>query len=322
MDCYYNFYNLEHYLSERGIKYSASYLRWVKDIINTAVTMFTYPNAGKYGLTSEIIEKSLMFNNFLCGYKDSSVGFVICRWRSNSVYDLYFKPKTVNLLSISGKTIKKNVPYSDIVLLRDNPMDIIPFITLNDWIDKIMDKEKTLESVFDWISLPVILTGSKQQVTELKQIIKKSKIRDPFAVADVGFSKNLEMYDIKLPATITDIYDTVKRYRAMAVQSIGIYQSDEKRERMIAGEVEAANDYVDFIYNGKCQERKRFVEECREKFDVDLGFNESYVTNLLDNIAADKKRALANDAGKIKIAKIEAQSALQVAQEGDNNVVS
>lgn len=322
MDCYYNFYNLEHYLSERGIRYSASYLRWVKDIINTKVTMFEYPNAPKYKLSSEIIEKGLMFNNFLCGYKNDAVGFVICRWRANSEFDLYFKPVTVNLLSLSGKTIATNVPYHDIVLLRDNPMDIIPFITLNDWIEKIIDKEKTLESVFDWISLPVIISGSKQQVTELKRLIKKSKVRDPFAIADQGFSKSLETFDIKLPAPIADIYDTLKRYRAMAVQSIGIYQSDEKRERMISGEVEAANDYVDFIYNGCCQERKRFVRECLEKYDVDLGFKESYVTNLLDNIAADKKRAMANDAGKIEIAKIEAKSALEVAKKGGNDVVS
>ena len=54
------------------------------------------------GLTSQIIEQSLMFNNFLCFYNSNEFGLVLCRYKFGGEYDLYWKPKTVDLLTISG----------------------------------------------------------------------------------------------------------------------------------------------------------------------------------------------------------------------------
>lgn len=79
MNCY-NYYNLEDYLKKNLVDCSDEYLRWIKDIINTKVSMFDYENLPE-GLTSEILETALMFNNFLCLYRSEALGIVLCRYR-------------------------------------------------------------------------------------------------------------------------------------------------------------------------------------------------------------------------------------------------
>lgn len=313
-EIFYNYNNLESYMNKMQLCYDGTWLRWVKEIINTKITMFSYDNLPEKDLTSEIMERALMFNNFLCGYYDDTLGFVICRWRCGSVYNLYWRPERVDLYSLTGKTIKLGVPYSDIILFRDNPMDIIPFLTLNSWIEKIIDKEKTLDSVFNWLSLPLILTGDKEQVNSLKQIMKKSIARDPFIAAGKGYKDHVEQFDIKLPAELEQIYNIMKKYKGMAMASIGIYEVDEKRERIVTAEIQSQNDFVDMVYMGMYNERKRFVDEVNKRYGYNIVLRESYEENRQANVEAQRDMAQAEKTPDIQIAKIEADAEIKAAQ--------
>lgn len=315
---YYDWNNLEHYLSKKGIAYDISWYRWVKDIINTKITMFSYENVEKYGLTSEIIEKALMFNNFLCYADVPGIGFGMYRWRRGSEFNMYWKPVTVELLTFSGRTVATDFPYENIVLCRDNPMDIIPFITLNSYIEEILEKEKTLDNIFTWLSLPVMLSGDKEQVAAFKQIANKAKMRDPFAFTGKKFSEHLETFDIKLPVELIEVYDIMKKYKGMALASMGIYEVDEKRERIVTSEIQAQNDYVDFVYTGMYNERKRAIEECNRKFGTQIRLLESYVENQKDTIELQRKMSLANKAGDMVVQEIENEGKVEVAKEGGN----
>lgn len=310
-DNYYNYNNLENYLSKMGICYEGRYLRWVKDIINTCIIMFRYDGTpGK--LTSEIMERALMFNNFLCGWRSPAGEFYICRYRFGSVFDEYWKPVFVDLMTLSGKPLAYHIKYEDVVPFRDNPMDIIPFLTLNSYIEAIISKEKTLDSIFDWISLPAVFAGDATQAQTLKTMIKKSTNREPFVVASKNFKDHLEQFDLRLPVELEDVYDIMKKYRAMAMASMGIYQVDEKRERIVTSEIQAQNDYVDFVYTGKLNERKRFVEECNRKFGLNMKLIEVYVENQDDNIEINRRMSEASKAGDILVQQEENKGKVEV----------
>lgn len=319
-DNYYNYNNLETYVNKLGLYYDGRWLRWVKDIINTKIIMFRYDNLpGK--LTSEIMEKALMFNNFLCGWVSGAGEFYICRYRFGSVFDEYWKPVFVDLLTLSGKPLAYHVPYSEIVLFRDNPMDIIPFLTLNSYIENIISKEKTLDSIFDWLSLPAVFAGDATQAQTLKTMIKKATDREPFVVASKNFKDHLEQFDLRLPVELEQVYDIMKKYRAMAMASMGIYQVDEKRERIVTSEIQAQNDYVDFVYTGMYNERRRFVEEVNEKFGLNIELIEVYVENQDDNIDIQKRASEASKAGDVLVQKEENKGKVEVEklkEEGNN----
>lgn len=281
MDNFYNYYNLEDYLRKNLIDPNEAYLRWVKDIINTKVSMFEYKNLPD-GLTSEIIENALMFNNFLCFYHSESLGLILCRYRTGSEFDLYWKPTYVQLMTLSGKTIANHVPYKDIIPFRDNRMDIIPFITLNGYIQKIIEQEKTLNILVKLVRFPTILTGSKEQIQMLRNLLKKNADCDGFTIADKGFKDHMEQFPINLPCKLIEAYELMDKYKEMALGSIGIYSVDEKRERIVTEEVKATNDFVDFIYNGMVQERENAIKKANEKWGYNIIIEESYVENVKD----------------------------------------
>lgn len=299
-DTIYNYNNLEQYMNQMGLVYDETYMRWVKDIINTKISMFGYDGLPTE-LTSEIMERTLMFNNFLCFADIPGQGVMLCRWRTDNIWNYYMKPITVNLMALNGKFLKENVPYDDIVLVRDNSMDIIPFLTLNGWINKIIEKEKTLDSIFNWISLPTIISGDKEQVSSLKALMKKASKREPFIVAAKNYKDHIEQFDLRLPVQLGEVYDILKKYRGLALASMGIYEVDEKRERIVTAEIKASNDYVDFVYQGMYNERKRFVEECNRKFGTNIKLRETYVENQEDDLEMTAKASVAEAQGDLLI---------------------
>ena len=74
-----------------------------------------------------------------------------------------------------------------------------------------------------------------------------------------------------------DIYDLYVKYKNMCLASMGIYSSDQKHERMIVSEAVQQNDYVDFTYNEKKQERLLFIKQLNEKYGTNIELEESYI---------------------------------------------
>ena len=310
---FYNYNNLEAYLNKMQLCYDGQWLRWVKDIINTKITMFKYENLPGT-LTSEIVERALMFNNFLCLWKRPDGEIVMCRWRAGSTYDLYWKPLYVDLLAMNGKPLAYHVPYADIILLRDNPMDIIPFLTLNSYIENIINKENTLNSIFDWISLPVVFAGDPSQAQSLKKVMQKTTKREPFIIAAKNFKDKLEQFSLTLPVKLEEVYNIIKKYKGMAMASMGIYEVDEKRERIVTAEIQSQNDYVDFVYTGMLNERKNSWEEANNRWSTGVILRETYVENQNDNVTMARRMALANDAAKMQVAEINKSADTEVAK--------
>lgn len=287
----YNFYNLQEYCNKLGINYDATYFKWLKDIINTKVSMFKYeglPNK----LTSQILETSLLFRNYLCFYYDKRLDeVVLCCYKFGGDYDLYYKPVSVDLLTISGRPLAYGVPYDDIILVRDNDMDIIPFLTLNAWIDKVIDAERTLNILIRLVRFPTVISGSKEQATMLKQLLKKNLNYEGFVIGDKQLGEALVQNDIKLPVTLEEMYSIMEKYRNLALCSMGIYGVDNKRERLVQNEITSNNDYVDFVYQGMLNQRKEFIKKANEKWGLNIKLIESYDENRKAEIKLEAEEA-------------------------------
>lgn len=298
--CYYNFMNLNEYFNMCKVKgscYSGEYLKWFKNIASTKISMFSYENLPR-GLTTNIIEMSLFFNNNLCLYKSPTLGLVLCKYMTGGEYDIYRKPIKVNLIALNGKPIAYNIPYEDIVLVRDNSFDIPPFLTANARLDKIMEQEKTLTQIIQLCRLPTILSADKSQTAVMKQVLRKIGNFEPFAIANKGFKDHIEQFDIKLTCDPMTIYELMDKYKDLTNASIGVYSTDEKRERIVTAEIQANNDEVDFIYNDSYEQRLRFVNECNKKFGTKITLKESYVNNREDEIKLMKEQVTAEENAK------------------------
>lgn len=265
----YDYYNLSSWLKQRNIT-TPFHFRYLHDIINTKVAMFDYEGLPN-NLTSEILETALCFNCKLCFYNSPTYGLILCRYLPLGDYDIYWKPTKVQILALNGITIAESVPYEDIVLVRDNRMDIIPFIYINEYVEKLIECEDTLMKNVKLLQLPAVFTGNKNLITTFNQLIKKTLEIDPFTVADKTVVENFKQFDIKLGATLEEQLSLYKNYKNMCLESIGIYGVEtQKRERLLVREIQSQTEYIDFMYQQLINERQRFIKECNSKFKTNF----------------------------------------------------
>lgn len=274
----YDFFNLNQALKKNILegKYPLS-LRYLKDFLNTKVSIFEYEGLPE-PLTSQIVENMLLFNNRLCWYQDKILGTFLCRYVPDSDYDIYMKPKTVSLLGLNGVTIKTKVPYKDIVLCLDNTMDIIPFITILEYIYKMQEIENTLSIQIDWLKLPAVWSvPNKDCLSTIKRIIKKSENFEPFAVVDESVGSKFNQFDLKLPVEPESLIEIFKNYKNWCTESFGISgNASQKKERLLVGEVASQSDYSDTIYDDMKRNREIWIENVNKMFGTNIKLVERY----------------------------------------------
>ena len=293
---YYDFMNLNHAVSKALVNGKLPYeIHYIKDIMSTKISMFKYKNIERIpNLTSQILEMALMFNFNLCFYNSPALGWVLCRYVVGSTFNEYWRPKYVNLIAFNGASIAENVEYKDIVLVRDNAMDIIPFICINEYICKIHRVEETIFKTLSIASLPIALVANKKMAKQLQEVAKQLGNSNPFITGDDTLLDVVKGFNIDVPVSPLDIYELKQKYRNECLSSLGIYSVEEKRERIVTQELVNQNDYTDFVYQDAKMERTRFVEEMNKRDpSLELELIETYEVNVKENIEDDAEKAKA-----------------------------
>ena len=298
---YYDFMNMNSALSKELIKNGfISSLHYVKDFASLNVSSFKYKNIEKIpDLTSEILECAIMFNYCLCFYKSSSFGWVLCRYIYSGEYNMYVRPNYVDLVALNGKSIATKVPYEDIILVKDNSMDVIPFVCIMEYVQKIDMIDTYTLRMCNVASLPITITGNKRATNNANQIAKKLFGRDAFVIGDDTITDSVKSFNIDLPVNPLDLYELKTKYRNELLASIGIYSVEEKKERKIVSEVASQNNYVDGIYQDKLSQRLRMIEELNAKDpSLQIELIESRQEIIDTSIENDAARAEATEVGK------------------------
>ena len=291
---YYNFMNLQSYLDQCKIKGLVGNFRYLKDYINTSISMFKYKNLPE-GLTSRIIETALCFNNFLCFYKNTLYpNGLVCRYLPKGEYDEYWRPTKVDIVTLTGKPVAYNVDYNNIVVMMDNSMNIIPFVTITEYIEKIAFSETTLIKNLKQARIPAFFSGTKEQVASFNKIIEKTEGEDAFAIADPKATDAMSQYDIKFGIQPKDTLEIMKNYMNWTIQSFGMYAgSSQKAERMLVSEVQSQTDLADTIYQDRKDCRVEMLEGINKKFGYNIELVESYTEYMKDHIKLSQGYAIA-----------------------------
>lgn len=258
-------------------------VRYLKDILSTKISMFRYKGIEKIkGLTSEILETALVFNWFLCFY-DSGAGFGLFRFVPSSMFSKYMKPITVNIIAFNGESIATDVPYEDIIPVRDNSCGIAPFIPMVEYIRQIQRIDDTIFKILNTLSLPIVIAGSKKLTNQLRETAKKLGSSDPYIVGDDQLVDSVKAFNIDMPINPADVYLLKTKYKNELLTSIGIYSVEEKRERKIVSEVASQNDFTDHIYMDMLSQRREFISQL-DKHGIHVELVESYKETVKETV--------------------------------------
>ena len=265
------------------------FFRYMKDIVNTKISQFHYENLDIPHLTSVILEEALMFKSRLCFAQPPGYTWMLCTYNPLNEYNLYHRPTHVELLTFNGDSLG-TVPYEDIILVRDNAMDIPPILVIKEYVDKIVDLENKMDKIVTLSTLPIALVGDKKIANQLREAARKMGSPDPFIVGDDKIISAVQGFNIDLPVKPAEVYAIRKKYINECMASIGVYAVEAKKERLVVSEIQSQNDYTDFIYQGLINERNRWVDELNKRRGSKTKLVESYDQNqeALREEAADR----------------------------------
>lgn len=278
---YYYLNNPDNYVNQAMLKIGMNFrgfFRYMKDIVNTKISMFQYEGELPTGLTSTIIEEALMFKCRLCLADVAPFGWTLCSYEPINEYNIYHRPTTVKLTTFSGIDLG-TVPYDDIILVRDNSMDIPPILVIKEYVDKIVDIEGKMDKMLTISCLPVGIVGNKKLANQFKQTAQALGTSNPFIAGDDSLMTSLQTFGIDVPIKPAEVYAIRKKYINECMASLGIYAVEAKKERLVVSEIQSQNDYTDFIYVGMTNERNRWIGEYVERSGKSLRLVESYDTN-------------------------------------------
>lgn len=246
------------------------HFRDLKNYIDTKVSMFSYEGLEE-DLPPRVVRMALTFSNCLCFYNSSTYGIIFCRYIVKNVYTKYLLPQFVDLMMLNGKMIATNVPYKDIVVVRDNTLDIPPILWLNEYFNLQHNVENTLNKNLDLLKLPAVFTGNEKSVSTFKKLINDAMSFKPFAVADVNASESFKQFNIDMPAKLDEYVSIYKNYKNLALESIGISGTEtQKKERLLVGEVESQGEYVNIIYSNFKRTQLDWIDEYNKKFNKNV----------------------------------------------------
>lgn len=293
---YYDLLNLNHYVNKEMLENKLIDFRFFKDIIDVKTSMFNYENIEDI-IEPDMMEPIICFNNCLCLYKSLSLGVVLCKYVANTL-DHNNLPLTYDLYSISGTLLGENVNKKDIVKVKDNKLDIPPFITLMAWIEHITKVETTLDANLTVARLPATFVGDKKLITSFNQLIKKAINGEPFAVGTSDLKGKFEQFNIDLPIDPEKLIELYKNYFNFTLQSMGIAGTNtQKRERLLVGEVQSQNEYTDFIYEELLYNRTKWVNEANKKFGTNIKLIETkrtFTRRKIDELAEQQRLSMGN----------------------------
>ena len=152
------------------------------------------------------------------------------------------------------------------------------------YLDKIIEIEKTIDINVRISRFPLILKGTKQETTQLKQLIKKMYNCDGIVIGSADLTGRLESNDIHLPISIDSLYQLMLNYKNMTLASMGIYSQQVKKERLLLEEIGTNNDYVDFVYTEMREERQQWVDKINAKWGLNIKLIETYDINIEEDI--------------------------------------
>lgn len=274
----------------------------IKNLICTTISMARYEDIDQTicpGLTSDIIESALMFKNNLCFVKISTLGWYLCTYIEQGDENPYNHSDKVNINTLNGKSIGE-YSYKDIIIIKDNALDIPTFLTLMEYIQKIQYIEQVENKVLNNTTLPLLLVGNKKQANGLKQIASQLGVPSPYIIGDDTVLDQVRSFDIDVPISPLDIYDLRRKWLNEALSSIGIYSVEEKRERIVTQELVNQNDYTDFVYSARMNYRRNAIQELNKRAGTSIKFVEMYDINYYDSVKdeAFKEKELAKGEAK------------------------
>lgn len=266
-------------------------------LYNKAITMFEWIN-----LPPEIdyryLEKTLIEQGKVCFFKDKIMGvdkYIALQVAVGGKLNIYNLPTEYTAFSSNGYHHRCNINDSVIIYHNMAHTNIMPILWYH--ARNIANIERTIEVNLNQIKRPYVFLVPESKVTSIKALFNDIKENKDLIVG----SDDLTIDSMSINSTITpnntiDLYTLKKKYYNEALTELGISNfSDDKKERLLAGEITSNEEDVYLNRMSMLEARKQACKQINEMFGLNVDVKFKYDEKIEFEVPDDESEVTENE---------------------------
>lgn len=270
------------------------------DMVNMGLRVYEWEGLPQ-GIDKRTIERILFFRGKAVFFKHPTLGYFCLPFVYKEQINANGFMTKVDPISVATNSATAsdfaNLDLEDgvnCVIIRDNELEVPPIMYARLYGEMLNTLYDDREINNMWLRIPMIFgigdgtdlkgkgTDTAQQAKNalvLKDImLGQGQLKLPY-ITDVF--KNLQAINVKQPYIGAEIYEQIKTVKNDWHEFLGIYQENDKKERVITGEQEANCEAIDLHLDKRKVSRDWAIAKIKELFpDVSLSLKVNKATYL------------------------------------------
>lgn len=220
------------------------------------------------------IEKYLFTSGKCIFYKDPTMGFMVAGLAQQGSVNCYGDPTSVwpvaeNYVYNGDKLVNGENCY----VIRNNDLMLPNFPIIRHYAYKLCNIDRAIDTNVEAVKTPIIVRCSEKQKLSLKNAINQRKDNEP-VIWSSDLSDINEMVDT-LTTNAPIVFPQLQTQKHMILNEVftdlGINNANmDKRERMVANEVEANNEQVKACEDVMLKSRQQACKEINRIFGTNI----------------------------------------------------
>ena len=281
--CKLDAYQLLSYKSVAQISNNITFSYYYYKLMLVACNLFEWESLPN-NMESRWIENYLFSDGQCIFFKDPTLGFMVAGVAQDGGLNCYNDPTTMS--PVATNYVYEGEPLTngeDCYLIRNNILRLPEFAVIRYYAYKLCNLDRAIDVNIESNKTPTIIKCTDKQRLSLKQAISQRKDNEPVIWTDSNteLSNMIEALDLHPTQIFKDLQVQKHMILNEFFTDIGINNANmDKRERMVANEVEANNEQVKACEDVLLRSR----EEACKQINRIFGLNISVKRRELDKI--------------------------------------
>lgn len=233
-----------------------------------SLNMFKYKGLPE-SIDTFYLEYVLQTRGYIGFYDDERLGLICSEITLGGKLNHYQDPTEYYTVS-SSSLVKKNLSNEECVIMKNSPLYVGIFPYLNFFAKKLALTSRTMDQNLTMQWTPYIITGDKRMLQQFKVFMKKILQGVQTIFTSKGFrTEDVNVLQTNAPFIADELHGMKQAILRECMTLLGIENANmDKKERLVADEVNANNQQVIASRNIWLSERKKAIEKLNNKFNL------------------------------------------------------
>jgi len=225
-------------------------------------------------MESRWIENYLFRDGQCVFFKDNNLGFMVAGVALNGSVNCYDDPTTVTPVATNYIYEGKSplMCGDDCYIIRNNDLRLPQFAVVRYYAYKLCNIDRAIDVNIEAQKTPTLVKCTDKQRLSLKQAINQRRDNEPVMYVDESLDMDaITTLDLKPPMVFKDLQVQKHMVLNEFFTDIGVNNANmDKRERMVANEVEANNEQVKASEDVLLRNREEACKQINRIFGLNI----------------------------------------------------